>query len=83
MSTEEVGQHSSIEADNVFHYRSQKKRYCHILICEYRISLIKFNISPSRIVFDKLVSFAPGTSRCAAFGSVRRDASKIKLGDHS
>ena len=53
------------------------------LICEYRISLIKFNISPSRIVFDKLVSFAPGTSRCAAFGSVRRDASKFKLGDHS
>ena len=76
MSTEEVGQHSSIEADNVFHYRSQKKRYCHILICEYRISLIKFNISPSRIVFDKfdkLFSFALGSSRCAAFGSVRRD----------
>ena len=54
------------------------RKIWHILICEYRISLIKFNISPSRIVFDKLFSFALGTSRCAAFGSVRRDASKFK-----
>ena len=54
------------------------RKIWHILIWEYKISVIKFNISPSRIVFDKLVSFALGTSRCAAVGSDRRDASKFK-----